>query len=42
MRSFRWAGRLQRAPLGIVAAGVCYAYLNDLLHSLGWPTDCRF
>ncbi|MCK9382661.1 MAG: FAD-dependent oxidoreductase [Sulfuritalea sp.] len=25
----------QRAPLGIVAAGVSYAYLNDMLHSLG-------
>lgn len=25
----------QRAPLGIVAAGVSYAYLKDLLHSLG-------
>ncbi|HUX26588.1 MAG TPA: FAD-dependent oxidoreductase [Burkholderiales bacterium] len=25
----------QRAPLGIVAAGVSYAYLKDMLHSLG-------
>jgi len=32
--SFPRNGSPQRAPLGIVAAGVCYAYLNDLLHSL--------
>ncbi len=32
--SFPGVESLQRAPLGIVAAGVCYAYLNDLLHSL--------
>ena len=30
----------QRAPLGIVAAGVSYAYLKDLLHSLGLAEQC--
>jgi len=30
----------QRAPLGIVAAGVCYAYLNDLMPSLGLARTC--
>ena len=32
---FPTGSKTQRAPLGIVAAGVSYAYLNDLLHSLG-------
>ncbi|TSA06030.1 MAG: FAD-binding protein [Comamonadaceae bacterium] len=31
---------LPRAPLGIVAAGVSYAYLNDLLPSLGLADQC--
>ncbi len=30
----------QRAPLGIVVAGVSYAYLNDLLPSLGLADQC--
>lgn len=30
----------QRAPLGIVAAGISYAYLNDLLPSLGLADQC--
>ncbi len=30
----------ERAPLGIVAAGVSYAYLNDLLPSLGLAEQC--
>ena len=30
----------QRAPLGIVAAGVSYAYLKDLLPSLGLAEQC--
>lgn len=32
---FPTGSRTQRAPLGIVAAGVSYAYLQDLLHCLG-------
>ena len=32
---FPAGSKAQRAPLGIVASGVSYAYLNDLLHSLG-------
>ena len=30
----------QRSPLGLVAAGVSYAYLNDLLPSLGLADQC--
>ena len=30
----------RRAPLGIVAAGVCYAYLKDLLRPLGLAEQC--
>ncbi len=31
---------LERAQLGIVAAGVCYAYLNDLLPTMGLADLC--
>ena len=37
---FPEAASAERAPLGIVAAGVSYAYLSDLLPTLGLADEC--